>query len=113
MLQHFIIEGKWLGQSPRQKVWAHNEPQTPCSLLFFCEVCGTVYATCPVCEVQGHPSTWQSVRKCCSQCQPNTFTAPAGSIWLSWDEPFTLALPPAVLEREFLLHLNHFSKDHI
>ena len=107
--QHFIIETHWLGQAERPAVYIHAEAQPPRSLIFLCECCGTEYARCPVVG----SNLWQPIMRCCRHCTPNSLTAPAGSIWLSWDNEFTLAFPPAVLDREFLLHLNHYSKDQI
>ena len=106
MIQHFIIEGHYMGQAQRQLINIHGQLQPPPSLIFICSVCGEAYARCPV--ESSHKPLWQPMMRCCSKCTPDTFTAPAGSIWLSWDDEFTLAFPEPVLHREFLLHLNHF-----
>ena len=113
MHQLFIIEGRILGQAPRRKEFVHGELQPPVSALFFCRVCGEVYARCPVIQ-EGVPMPWQSYRRICRKCgkthKPFLDEVP-GAIHLSFDQPFTDAFPVPVLQWELERHLDKLEKE--
>lgn len=107
MKQLFFIEGKLLGETVREKVDWNGQWAPPVSALFFCAVCGEVFAKCPVVLEDGTNSQWQSYRKVCARHGGDRVLGedPPGSLWLSWDRDFLKALPLEVMLREFELHL--------
>lgn len=106
--QHFIIEGKYLGQATREKHFVHASLVDPCSLLFYCEACGEVYAKCPV--EGAAPGPWLAYRKLCRRCDSVFAAQVPGSILLSWDSDFTAAFPVPVLWWEFERHADWFER---
>lgn len=108
ILQHFIIEGKYLGRFARATVeFDYGSRQVPLSKFFFCVECGETFAKCPV-ENGTKTSSWSAVPACCSRCTPTWGQHVAGSIW-HHEPTFTDSFPPEVLAREFTLHLRKFA----
>lgn len=94
MLQHFIIEGRYLGSAER--LFSLTRGASPLSYGFFCHHCGEVFAKCPI---EGR--AWQYWSRTCAKCPGGGTLGEPGSIWLSWDEEFVDALPQPVLLHEF------------
>ena len=108
ILQHFIVEGKYLGQVARASVqFDFNSRQYPLSKFFYCVECGETFAKCPV-EIGPKTANWTAVPACCIKCQPTWGQHVAGSIW-HHEAEFTASFPPEVLAREFHLHLRKFT----
>jgi hypothetical protein len=103
-LQHFIVEGKYLGNAMRGRVFIYAEPVPPHSYAFFCPVCAEVWARCPVEIVATGKHREFTVST--HPCRKHTTHALAfpGSLW-NWDEDFTAAFPDAVIAWEFHQHL--------
>jgi hypothetical protein len=104
MLQHFIIEGRYLGSVERK--FDLTRGASPLSYGFFCMGCGEVFAKCPV---EGRP--WQFWARTCRKCPGGATLGLPGSIDLSWDKEFTAAFPFAVLLWEFQCELEQYDKD--
>lgn len=107
MIQHFLIEGHYLGSAPRTIIsdgargfgW-------PLSKLFYCAECGDVFAKCPT-----EPQTgWRAVYACCAKCPPKSGLHIPGSIW-DYEPEFVAAFPDAVLQQEAKRHLQWFEKE--
>ena len=111
--QAFFIEGKLLGFAQRGMVLRAGMLHEPSSDLYFCRLCGEVFAQFPCTTSNGSLTEWQSYAGICKRCGKLTGIRHArrwpGSIWRSWDQEFLAALPPAVLHREFQLHLEVFT----
>lgn len=100
MLQHFIIEGKYLGSTER--LFNLTQGSSPLSYGFFCHACGEIFAKCPI---DNRP--WQYWSRTCRKCLSSgsrTLGIP-GSVSLSWDPEYMAALPLSVLSWEFLREL--------
>ncbi len=110
MKQLFVIEGRLLGESPRQLTFYHNEVGPPPSYLFFCGQCGRVFGQTPVLLANGKTSPWQSWRRCCYRCDASALDGVPGSITLSWDSEYLAAFPDAVLQHEVLRHLDWYER---
>lgn len=107
----FVVEGTYLGESPVDYFFAHEELRAPYSYLWFCDQCGEVYARSPVIKFNGQTSPWQSFAGTCRRCQPNSgFYRPPGSLWLNWDKDLIAAFPDAVLRYELERHLDQLDK---
>lgn len=105
MLQHFIIEGKYLGSAER--LFDLTRGASPLSYGFFCHACGEVFAKCPI---DGRP--WQYWSRTCRKCAAlggGSLGIP-GSIDLSWDPEFTSAFPLSVLVWEFQRELDYHER---
>lgn len=110
--QLFFIEGRLLGEAERAPLLIHAEVQSPNSDLYFCTHCGDVFARFPVTHASGKLSPWQSYRSICRKCHSRStamYNVP-GSIWRSWDTPFTDSLPQAILSWELDRHLDHLER---
>ena len=100
--QHFIIEGDFLGSSPREPQLIHGIYMKPFSYAYFCPVCAEIWARCPI---EDRPFTVWTL-----PCRGHTtghYQVP-GSLTLSWDNDFNLAFPPRVVEWECDRHLEYF-----
>lgn len=103
--QHFIIEGRYLGQATRGLLLVSGGAIIPPSYAFFCGRCAELWARCPVDEVPGQPRCeWQVWRRPCRKCPPHSGEVP-GSLILPWDSDFNHALPDDVVRWEFERHL--------
>jgi hypothetical protein len=102
--QHFIIEGKHLGTAERTPRFVHAEVHNPVGYAFFCPCCGDVWARCPV-----EDQPWTVWTKPCRKHSTSALDIP-GSLWLSWDKEFSLALPQEVLRWELERHLDHMEQ---
>lgn len=106
LTQHFLIEGKYLGQALRP-------PGSP-SLGFFCYECGEVWARAPV---DGPPTTcptkWHYLASLCRRCGARhqyTLTVPGSLYFLYPDAGFPAAFPDAVLQWEVQRHFEQLDK---
>jgi hypothetical protein len=101
MLQHFIIEGRYLGSAERQ--FSLTRGANPLSEAFLCWSCGECFAKCPI---DGRP--WNFHRMTCRKCKKmDGLSICPGSLWMSWDHEFTAALPLPVLQWEFERELDY------
>lgn len=107
MLQHFIVEGRYLGQAPRSRVMVHGEPQYPRPYAFFCPCCGDVWARCPI---DGAPEDWMVWSLACRKHRVGQLGVP-GSLMLTWDAAFNKGFPQEVIEWEFERHLEFIEKE--
>lgn len=108
-LQHFIVQGKYLGSALRGKVWVQAERQSPRSMTFVCGVCGDAWAKCPV-EKVGSPTEltqFIAMLRVCPKHSQSSYDVP-GSLTLSWDGDFNDSFPEAVVQWEFQQHLALF-----
>lgn len=107
--QHFFIGSQYLGSCTRSLISTSYGAFMPKSLAFFCPECGEVWARALVdgvtfsieyarCAKHPHPDLASPVGF------PTHFP---GSLWKDHQHQFTNALPPEVLQREFLIHLNY------
>lgn len=98
--QFFIIDGQHLGSCRRYPLTANK--QRPISYACFCPVCADVWARA------GIPGEAFFVFHI--PCRRHTFDGISvpGSLWPVGDSDFLDSLPPLVLRREFLLHLDHY-----
>lgn len=97
----FFVGDKYLGRG----IARPPARGTPSHYAWFCPQCGEIWARAVV-ELPG--IEWQTYRVLCPRHQhPGWFTVP-GSIWQMLDTELNDALPPAALQREFTIHLNHF-----
>ena len=110
ILQHFIVEGKYLGTAERQMLFVHAQPQRPVSYAFFCPVCAEVWARCPVERADG---TTENFMVWTQACRKHTFhrLAVPGSLTLSWEPDFTAAFPDELVRWEFDRHLDYAEKE--
>lgn len=103
--QHFLIEGKYLGQALRP-------PGSP-SLGFFCYECGEVWARAPVDGHQPQVTKWHYLASLCRKCGDKvgySLTVP-GSIYFAYpDAGFPAAFPDAVLQWEVQRHFEQLDK---
>lgn len=111
--QHFIIEGRYLGSTPRGKVNAHGSLTAPAPFAFFCPRCGDLWARCPV---EGHTPfepvwTWAAWSISCRKCRPNFGEVP-GSLIFPWACEFNEDLPLEVMQRELTIHLDWWERKH-
>lgn len=111
--QLFFIEGRLLAEAPRDRVFVHADLQPPESMLFYCGVCGEVYARLPVMTPMGQTTEWQSYKRLCRKCHAHESLSRGlipGSVWLGWDGDFLAALPVPVLQWECERHLETFDR---
>lgn len=117
--QHYFIRGKYYGSAERQPVYHHAERCNPTGLAFFCPFCGEVWALCPV---EGQP--FNSYNSPCEKHKRTdelgssslgriTRLEVPGSLLLPFDPEWNDALPRELLAREFLIHFNHQSENHL
>ena len=101
MLQHFFIEGQYLGAAERRMQFVHAQLSVPTSYWFLCPVCGDLWAKAVVDSKNGN---WQPAIHCC----PKHGHA---SIWRPWDAEYTEALPFQVLLWEVKQELKRYDKE--
>lgn len=101
--QQFFVEGRYLGEAPRSLIFAQETPQPPIGYVFFCPVCGELWAVCPVVKANGSLRGFFAWTRLCRKHPPSGNQIP-GSIWITWEEDFIKAFPRDVLLREFELH---------
>jgi hypothetical protein len=105
MLQHFFIEGRYIGSTERSLEFVHAEAVLPTSYWFLCPCCGDEWAKVAV-ESKQHRGRWAPVIQSCRKC------GGSGSIWRPWDYEYTENLPLAVLKWEFLRELERQGLNH-
>jgi len=106
--QLFFIEGRLLAEAPRSRIMRHATFMEPTSDLYFCGLCGEVYAKFPCLRPDGSSTPWQSYRCVCRKCgatRQRWLSEWPGSVWRSWDKEFLAALPVPVLQWELLRHI--------
>lgn len=100
--QTFIVNNKYLGDALRQPIQVHEETNSPCSMAYFCPVCGTTWAIFPVLDLlTNKQSDFMPYRVPCPNHTDTTWGAIPGSIWSSWDREFNSILPDDVIRYEF------------
>lgn len=108
----FIIHGKPAGQGVMPNfIYGNREVAAPQSKCFFCPACGDIWARMVLLEPGKHSYFTLEWRKCEKHEAngPRAFDLP-GSLWLDWNVDYTDNLPPAILQREFDLHIKHYLK---
>lgn len=111
--QLYFLEGRLVAESPRGLVPCHEVLAEPTSDLYFCHICGDVFARFPILRADGSSTTWQSYRSMCRRCGPahqRYLSEHPGSVWRTWDKPFLEALPVAVLQWELERHLDSLER---
>lgn len=98
-----FIDGRYYGRMdlPFGRVGKVHTP--PEGAVFFCPHCGDVWAR--VLE-EGRYHQGYAVG-----CSKHSHWDVPGSLWLSWDSNWNAALPPDAIRREFLLTLDHWSRE--
>jgi hypothetical protein len=100
--QSFIVNGKYLGEAMRYAIQVHEEKNSPCSMAYFCPVCGVTWAIFPVLdEITGKQSDFMPYRVPCTAHTSTEWGAIPGSIWSGWDKEFNSILPDDVIRYEF------------
>lgn len=106
-LQHFFVEGKYLGKALRQQVVE--------STAFYCPLCGEVWARFPIegeipCCVK-----WRFFARTCRTCgytRLGRWPDVPGSVSDIYTDPgIFAAFPDAVLQWELVRHLEWFDRD--
>lgn len=111
--QLFFIEGRLLGEVERGSIMRHATFMEPTSDLYFCGLCGEVYAKFPCLRPDGSSTQWQSYRCICRKCgatKQRWLSEWPGSIWHSWDKEFIAALPVPVLQWELERHIESWER---
>lgn len=106
----FFVGDQYLGESPCDWFFAHEELRAPYSYIWFCDQCGEVYARSPVLNPAGKQSPWQSFAGCCRRCPSKSMYRPPGSLWLNWDKAFIATFTDAVWRYEAERHLEQFDR---
>lgn len=111
--RHYFIDGQYLGSGPAPVHWHHNEQCAPLGQAYFCPICAEIWANLPV---DGQPSTVRH-RFCIKHALGERYGESSmgsvspfevlGSILLDEDATFNANLPPAVVEREFAVHMRY------
>ena len=108
--QHFIVDGEHLATIETGPVYYRGQFIAPDGIAFFCPLCSTLWAVCPV---EGHST---NVMTCyCKRHRPGDKTFDGwgavmqddlpGSLWLDWPEYWPGHLPLPVLWRELELEV--------
>lgn len=111
--QLFFIESRLLGEACRDSERVFGEPFRPRSYLFFCRLCGEVYAQCPCLAPDGSQTPWQAQAGVCRKCgrKHQSFLSEwPGSVYVSGNPSYLAALPVAVLQWELERHLDSFER---
>jgi hypothetical protein len=109
-MQQFIVDGQWLGQSPRGWQRLYDVLHPPNSYAFACPHCAALWAHCPVTMASGgEPHRFQFIVKACRKC-PTGFDRGQGIygslLDASFDQEFIDAFPEAVWKRELQHYLS-------
>ena len=100
--QHFIVEGKYLGNREVQYERRGFSVVIPASLAHFCNTCGRVWATSPIEDEHGRTSRWHVMNRTCSRHAPEPFALyPTGLVTSHWDRDNLQSLPDDVVQWEF------------
>jgi len=111
--QLYFIEGQLVGEAFRGFSTAHRTGAPPTSDLYFCRICGEVFAKFPCLALSGAATPWQSYRALCRKCKPvHACIEIPGSIWRGYDQEFTEALPLPVLRWELDKQLEEYERGH-
>lgn len=102
-VQRFFLGNTFLGESVRPLVLVHGNYQPPPSIAYFCSECGDIWARI---VVSGQPFMVYTM-PCEHHASPNRFFALPGSMVLLWDRELTESFPPALVEREFNICMEH------
>lgn len=108
-VQTFIVDGMWLGESPRSWQTLYDAPHKPNSYAFVCPCCAVTWALCPVTLPGGKPHRFQFISRACRKC-PTGFDRGQGiygSLFDSaYDQEFIDAFPENVWRRELMHYLS-------
>lgn len=111
--QLFFIEGRLLGEATRGPIMRHATFMEPSSDLYFCSLCGDVYARLPCLRPDGTQTPWQAYRCMCRKCgttRQRFLSEWPGSVWREWDDEFLAALPVPVLQWELMRHIESWER---
>lgn len=103
--QAWIIEGKFYGTAARYPLANIGNSTEVYGYAFCCAYCGRTWARAPVVERR-----FQFLMRDCRKCGLGRFYSPErppGSVYVSWDREYTVALPDAVLQWEFDRHMDN------
>ena len=100
MIRVFEIEGQVLGMGESGITHNHHEPVLPPSYAFLCPHCGRTWA-----RVRTGERLFFAQHIPCRECPEYAGFIP-GSVWLEWSPEYLASLPPLVVQRELMLHLN-------
>lgn len=106
----FFLGGAFLGQSPRDSAWYHEQAGPPLSLAYFCPQCGEVWGRAVVTRADGVQIPFHVVTRECATHSPASHIFPGGTFGLSWDKDFTASLPDRVIAHDFARHLAIFDE---
>ena len=107
--RHYFIRGEYFGYCDNAYEMVHAEKSDPYGVAFFCPLCGTLWAMCPVAD-----QPFSTERNYCERHKPGDKvgswshghvwnTEVPGSLWSNWNNHWNLQLPKKVLAREFNL----------
>lgn len=103
-IQHFLVDGKYLGSCERQPMFWMGTLCKPASFVFVCPMCGDAWGKAMIDNCQVLVFT-----KACIKHKQSVFDIP-GSMWMPLEPEFTNSLCGEVLQREFLLHLDYIER---
>ena len=103
--QLLFVEGQFLGEAKREKVFVHADLVAPWSVMLYCGVCGDAWARCPVTMPDGRMRPWIGYRAPCRR-HPDATNRPGGTLYLPWLEEIFEALTEGALRREMDLWWN-------
>jgi len=105
--QHYIVEGKPLGSSPRGPTLVHATLAAPDSYAYFCPICAEVWARAPTISPSGKVSRFTVWTLACRKHHDTERLSVSGSLLLPWDNTYNEALftSDAALRWEFQVHM--------
>jgi hypothetical protein len=106
----FFIEGKFHGTAPYTPKFSPDRVPALNSHLYYCTVCGEVYARIHLNSTGGKLFPFQSIAGVCKRCPSHYLFRCPGSVWVEWLPAFNLTFPKEVLQLELLHHLNQLEK---
>ena len=111
-VQHIYVEGGYLGNIPRKKLFIHGELHEPQHYAYFCPSCGNLWARLPV-DGTVTENWWRIVGGYCRKHpeRSNPFSV-AGSLMLGWEPEYCelLLSCPDVVKWEMARHLEFIER---
>lgn len=100
--QDFYVNGRHLGSAMRYGKHVHEDLNTnPAGIAYFCPVCASVWAICPVTDTMtNEASDFMPYRIPCAQHDRRWGEIP-GSLYLSWDKEYDELFPDELIRYEF------------